>query len=147
MLNSLLVICTGNICRSPMAEALFSARAKAVQKSLFVASAGVAALVGFPPPDEVVELMVDKGLDVSGHRAQQATLSMAQKFDLILVMENEQKFYMEAKWPALRGRIHRLCEKQNQDVIDPYRCPKKVYMKSLDQIEAGLEEWSKILFR
>jgi len=147
MVNNLLVVCTGNICRSPMAEALFAVRAKETDEPFQVASAGIGALIGFPPPDKAIELMSEKGMDISGHRARQITEPMARQYDLILVMEIEQKFYLEDRWSWLRGRVHRLCEHQGIDVMDPYRRSKKVFMESFGQIEQGFGKWSEMLFK
>ena len=130
-----------------MAEALFAERAKEVGKSFQIASAGIGALIGFPPPDEAIELMSERGMDISGHRARQITEPMARQHDLILVMENEQKYYLEDRWPWLRGRVHRLCEHQGIDILDPYRRSKQVFMESLEQIDQGFGKWSEMLFR
>lgn len=81
-------ICTGNICRSVMAEAFFRQQATTdIEAGLFrVDSAGLAAKVGQVPPDEVISLMAEKGLDVSGYRAKQVEASLLQRADLLLTM-------------------------------------------------------------
>lgn len=147
MIASLLVVCTGNICRSPMAAALFSARAQEAGKPLEIASAGTAALSGHPPPSEAVELMAERGFDISGHRGQQFTEEIARGYDLILVMERGQQQYIESNWPMFKGRVHRLGDRRNGDVSDPYKGPKQAYRESLAQIEAGVEDWSGILLQ
>ncbi len=130
-----------------MAAALFAERAGAAGKPLEVASAGTAAMIGHPPPDEAIELMAERGLDISGHRGRQITGEIARNYDLILVMERAQQQYIEANWPIFRGRVHRLGDRRDEDISDPYSKPKEAYLESLAQIDAGVEEWSGMLLQ
>ncbi len=141
MFSSLLVVCTGNICRSPMAAALFAEHGIRSGKTLEVASAGTAALIGRPSPTEAVELMAARGLDISGHRGQQLTEPLALRHELILVMESAHQRYIESRWPVLRGRV-RLLSARGSDVVDPYGRSREAYEQSLAQIEQGVEDWS-----
>lgn len=146
VINSLLVVCTGNICRSPMAAALFKECARERAHVLEVGSAGVAALLGRAPPEPVLALMQARGLDVCGHRARQFTGELGTHHDLLLVMEREQQRYIERTWPLLKGRVRRLGEFRDADVPDPYGMPEKFYTQCLAQIENDVEAWSGMLF-
>lgn len=90
---SLLFVCTGNICRSPMAEFLargiIDAWDPALAEGVRLRSAGVIAMDGNPATDQAVEAMASRGIDLSGHRAARLTGEMIRESDLVLVMEEE----------------------------------------------------------
>ena len=76
MLDRILVLCVGNICRSPMAEAVMRQALLDRGRVVDVRSAGLGALVGHPADDNVRQLMEQRGIDVSGHRAVQVNRDM-----------------------------------------------------------------------
>lgn len=83
----LLFVCTGNTCRSPLAEAL--ARREAIERGLGdveVASAGTSAWDGAPASDGALLVALERGLDLSTHRSQQLTRELVQSHDLVLAM-------------------------------------------------------------
>ena len=87
MIRHILVVCVGNICRSPMAEALLR-DALREQQDITVESAGLGALVDHPASEHAVDLMHERGLDITSHRAQQITPELIAQADLVLVMES-----------------------------------------------------------
>ncbi|MGH8445799.1 MAG: low molecular weight protein-tyrosine-phosphatase [Solimonas sp.] len=126
MFNRILVVCTGNICRSPIGEGLLKQRLKG--RNIEIASAGVGALVGFPADPLAIEVAADHGLDISAHRAQQATLPLLSAMDLVLTLDQGHSDWLNAKYPQLRGRVHKLMKwRENADVEDPYRQPKAAF--------------------
>jgi protein-tyrosine phosphatase len=144
MFNKIIVICTGNICRSPMGEALLRERLKGEGRS--VISAGIGALSGYPADPLACEIMQEKGIDISTHRAQQATLPLLSAADLLLVMDSTHMDWLAGKHPQLRGRIHKMLKWQkNADVADPYRLPRSAFEKAYADIEQGVEDWLKRL--
>jgi protein-tyrosine phosphatase len=141
MIKNILVVCVGNICRSPMAEALLR-RALIGQDGVTVASAGLGALVGYPASEHSVELMTNAGEDISGHRARQIHPDMVSAADLVLVMEAGHKRAIDDADPTARGKVHRLGEWQDKDIADPYRQPKQAYIEALADIRQGVESWA-----
>lgn len=126
-----------------MAEALLSETLRDAAPGLRIRSAGTAALVGYGPPPTAVELMAERGVDISGHRARQLTDSLALRHELILVMEGAQRRWIEGQWPILRGRVHLFGV--TEDIPDPYGQPREVFEDCLARIDAGVEVWSKRL--
>jgi protein-tyrosine phosphatase len=144
MFNRILVVCTGNICRSPIGEGLLKERLKG--RNIEVISAGVGALVGFPADPLAVEVAADHGLDIRAHRAQQATLPLLSAMDLILTLDQGHSDWINAKYPQLRGRVHKLMKwRENADVEDPYRKPKAAFDQAWRDIEIGVDDWLKKL--
>ena len=120
---NILIVCTANICRSPMGEAilkkLVSERDDADQ--WHIESAGTWAIEGRDPAflsKYVMELM---GMDISSHRSQPINLRMLQNFDLILTMEKDQKRLLKAQYVDFNDRIYMLSEMvdEEKDIPDP----------------------------
>jgi protein-tyrosine phosphatase len=140
VIRHILVVCVGNICRSPMAEALLR-NALRGQEEITVESAGLGALVGNPASDYAVELMDERGIDISSHRAQQLTPDLVSKADLILVMESGHRRVIDENDITARGKVHRLGEWQDKDIDDPYRQEKTAFIEALADIESGIASW------
>jgi len=135
-----LVVCVGNICRSPMAEALLRRELRG-QSEFTVESAGLGALVGHPASEHSVDLMAEMGEDITMHRARQIHPDMVRDADLVLVMETGHKRAIDDADPTARGKVHRLGEWQGIDIDDPYRRPREAFADALEDIKIGVASW------
>lgn len=137
-MKSILAVCIGNICRSPMAEALL---ASALPQAS-VSSAGTGALVGQPADPMAQQLMLARGLDIGAHRARQLSQLLCQQADIILVMDTEQRRHLETLYPATRGKVFRIGEFAKLDVPDPYTQGEAAFEHALSLITAGTDKWA-----
>jgi len=136
-MKSVLTVCIGNICRSPMAEGLLSAGLP----HLRVMSAGTGALVGRPADPAAQALMDARGIDISGHVAQQVSQLLCRQADLILVMDLAQRRYLESTYPFVRGKVFRIADTLAEDVPDPYRQGDAAFERALALIDTGARSW------
>jgi len=139
MIRRVLVVCIGNICRSPMAEGLIRQMAPGVQ----ISSAGLYALVGHSADPIAVEIMAAAGVDISAHRARMLNDAIARDADLILVMDDQQKQHLASLYPYTRGKVFKLGEAASQDIPDPYRQGPEMFRTAFSLIENGVNEWVK----
>jgi protein-tyrosine phosphatase len=142
MFSNIIVICAGNICRSPIAEAVL--RSRLGRTDVRVCSAGVAALVDHPADPLAQAVAAEHGYDLSAHRAQQATQQLLTAMDLILTLDQTHSEWIRQRFPELYGRVHKLGRWQgNADVEDPYRLPKAAFEKAYVEIDAYCADWVK----
>ncbi len=152
-LASILVvfICTGNTCRSPMAEMLMrNALADALkckidgldERGVMVASAGLSAAPGCPSAVEAVQVMREQGLDLSRHEAQPFTEQLARHADYILTMTHSHLRAIVERWPSAAERTAMLLA-DNTDVPDPIGLTLNAYRQCAEQITAGVRHHAK----
>lgn len=128
----ILFVCTGNTCRSPMAQAiaqdlLMRAPPKGVR--VHVDSAGTGAEVGVPPSRETVEALASVGAEPSRHLAQQVTRRMVESASVVYAMTNSHRRVLTSLAPDLAGKIH-LLDPDGKDVADPIGRGAEVYRQT-----------------
>jgi protein-tyrosine phosphatase len=140
-------VCTGNTCRSPLAEALCKKRLAdrlgcAVQElpalGFFVLSAGLAAMMGGAAAPEAVEVAGTFGADLEGHRSRPLTPELAAQADYLVVMTRSHARSLRQQFPRL-GAQPRLLHPGGEDIADPIGCDKPVYEQCGQQIWQYLE--------
>ncbi|MDI5921009.1 low molecular weight protein-tyrosine-phosphatase [Halomonas sp. LR5S13] len=142
MFHHILVVCTGNICRSPVAAAML-ARALPEHE---VASAGLGALVGQGVEPTARALAEADGLVVSEHRARQLTPEMISGADIVLVMSDGQRQAVGELVPEALGKSmllgHWLGERQERQIPDPYRKSTAVFEEVHRLLREACSAWS-----
>ena len=137
-INTILVVCVGNICRSPMAAAMLAERYP--QKQIY--SAGLSALVDHPADAKALAVMAEENLDISSHLAQQISAELVGKADLILTMSTNQTKWIEEQWPHCRGKTFRVGHWINKNIADPYMQDKSAFEAAKQDIIDSLEQWA-----
>lgn len=140
-LKSILVLCEGNHCRSPIAEALLKST---LGPGVKVESAGLDALVGQPADAEVQRILSEAHLDISSHRGRQWSEDMALGADLILVMDERQKAICEASVPSLRGRVFLLSHwlaTPPPEIPDPFLNGSGAARNAFELIRQSVAHW------
>ena len=145
MYERILVVCTGNICRSPIAEFLLRDALVKAGRNPEVRSAGVGALVNHPADAMAIEIMQERGLDLGSHKAQQATVNLCRWAELVLVMEAHHREELGNIDPTVRGKTFLLGHWQKFEVPDPYQRSRAVWDDSIKLIDEGVNAWVKRL--
>jgi protein-tyrosine phosphatase len=145
MIKSLLTVCVGNICRSPMAEGLFREVAREAGRDLMVHSAGIGALVDHAADPIAVQLMQEAGIDIGAHRARQISPEIIAGSELILVMESWQQQEVERLYPFAKGRVFTIGKWSDITVDDPYKKPREAFEEALVGIRQGVKDWTPYL--
>ncbi len=143
----LLFVCTGNTCRSPMAEwlcrkALAERLGSDVEEleelGIVVVSAGIAAMAGGDATPEAVEVMSEYAVDLRLHETQPLTEPLVRQADLIFTMTQSHREAIVTQWPRAAERTYLLC-KEGCDIADPIGGPLERYRRCAAQIQKQIE--------
>jgi protein-tyrosine-phosphatase len=143
-MKTILFVCMGNICRSPMAMGLLreKLRKERLEGEYRVHSAGVWGLENQPPSTHAREMMAQRGIDISDHRSHDLTPKDVEEADLILTMERGQAEAISLEFPQHAHKVHLLSEMagRHYDIRDPYGGPLVEYRQCAAEIERLIEE-------
>lgn len=137
-IKSVLFICSGNTCRSPMAEALLAARLP----ELNVSSAGLSTVPGLPASIGAIDAMDAYGLNLDYHRSRQVSSYLLADADLVLCMGQSHKQVIVQALPELADKVFTLGEYagDEQDIADPFGGDAEEYAACAAQIDALVEK-------
>ena len=142
-MKTILFLCTGNVCRSPMAEGLFR-HAVQGRGEFRILSAGLGAVDGQPPTNHSVEAMREIGIDISHQRSRALTAELVRSADLILGMTHSHTDTVALLYPTAAEKTFLLrefdetLEAYEKDISDPIGSPFHIYAECRDQIEQGI---------
>lgn len=134
----ILIVCTANICRSPVGEALL--RQKLQEQGLSnwqVSSAGTWAMDGRRAAEFSQQLMAERGMDITTHRSRNITADTLTDVDLVLCMEAGHAEALRAEFPALAHKIFMITEMRGRkySVNDPYGGPLETYQQMVQELD------------
>lgn len=142
MFNKILVVCVGNICRSPTGERLL----KHYQPALTVESAGLGALVGKGADATATSVAQDNQLSLAGHSARQITGRMCREYDLILVMEKRHIAALCEIAPEMRGKMMLFGHWDGErEIPDPYRKSREAFEAVYTLLDRSARQWAQAL--
>ncbi len=138
-----MLVCTGNTCRSPIAQALLQRRldmlaADSGRTEYRIESAGLLSGDGYPASPEAVEVMREEGIDIRGHRSIGLKEKHIKKANLVLTMTTRHRDYLRELYPEKSDITYTICEIAEDlsgEVLDPYGLGLEAYRACLAQLK------------
>ena len=155
----LVFVCTGNICRSPMAEGIMKdcildeIESGGAPLPIMVSSAGTSAVEGFPASEYAIQAASQHGIDIGSHRSTQLSDSIVEKADLILTMEPGHTAIIRQYWPGYETvyelksyNSDRPLRNLDRTIIDPIGMGLDIYLDVFDEIKREIDRISQSIF-
>ncbi|MBI5574041.1 MAG: low molecular weight protein arginine phosphatase [Elusimicrobia bacterium] len=144
MAKRIIFVCTGNICRSVMAEHILKKILKEKGISdIMVSSRGTEANLEYRIYGYLADVMKGAGIDFSNHTSTQITEEDVKNSYLILVMEKRHKEFLQKEFPQIKNKIFMLKEYEGEgeiDIVDPIGLPPPAHKQKLEEIETTLHK-------
>ncbi len=137
-------VCSGNICRSPLAEAMVKPMLAERDIPAVVISAGTLGLQGRPAAANSIAAAAEIGIDLEGHRSQGVSLGLMRMADRIVVMAPRHEAELTRQDPALAAKIVRLWEYLDEEldhIPDPVGQDLETFRVMRDRLKQALEAW------
>ncbi|WP_371185701.1 protein tyrosine phosphatase [Thalassotalea maritima] len=139
MFNNILVVCIGNICRSPSGERIL----QSMLPDKNITSAGIGAMIDHGVEQHAAKLLDSHNYNSADHKARQISQDIISDADLILVMEKRHQQTLMQKYPSASGKVMLLGKWNNDEEIpDPYKKSMEVFEQSFKQIEHNCKLWA-----
>lgn len=143
-IRRILVVCLGNVCRSPMVE--FVLRERLADRGVTVESAGIGAFDGDPIDPYALAVLRQHRIDASGHTARRLDKSMIDQADLVLVMEAAHLDFIRRQIPSAAGKMFLLGRwLDGSDVPDPFGQSRETFESLYLSIERAVDSWCDLI--